>query len=90
MQAKRHILKDISTDLGVLKDFGIDLEICNLRVALGQEIDAIVMVMHIPVLGIPPGKSMVTKWFSGLIAIGITGLYRRKIFETWHKTLVIV
>jgi threonine 3-dehydrogenase len=78
-------------ELGMTEGFDVGLEMSGVAAALQQMLDAMNNGGNVALLGIPSRETNPINWteiiFKGLT---LTGIYGRKLFETWYKMIAML
>ena len=84
-------LADVMADLGMAEGFDVGLEMSGVQSALQQMLDSMNSGGNVALLGIPSEDRNPIDWneiiFKGLT---LTGIYGRKLFETWYKMIAMI
>ena len=84
-------LAAVMTELGMLEGFDVGLEMSGAAAALQQMLDVMNNGGNVALLGIPTEDQQPIDWneiiFKGLT---LTGIYGRKLFETWYKMIAML
>jgi threonine 3-dehydrogenase len=84
-------LRLLMADLGMAEGFDVGLEMSGAQPALQQMLDAMNSGGNVALLGIPSQDRNPIDWneiiFKGLT---LTGIYGRKLFETWYKMIAML
>ncbi len=84
-------LDAVMADLGMSEGFDVGLEMSGVESALQQMLDAMNNGGNVALLGIPSKDRNPIDWneiiFKGLT---LTGIYGRKLFETWYKMIAML
>jgi threonine 3-dehydrogenase len=83
-------LRSVMARLGVQDGFTVGLEMSGAEAAFAQLVDAIAPGGGIACLGIPAAP-MTVDWSKVVLkSLTIKGIYGRKMFESWHKMLMML
>jgi threonine 3-dehydrogenase len=84
-------LRALMEELGMTEGFDVGLEMSGVQAALQQMLDAMNSGGNVALLGIPSKDRNPIDWneiiFKGLT---LTGIYGRKLFETWYKMIAML
>ncbi|MEO0994230.1 MAG: L-threonine 3-dehydrogenase [Pseudomonadota bacterium] len=85
VRADRESLRAVMDELGMQEGFDVGLEMSGAAPALGSMIEHVICGAKVALLGLFPGTPSVdlnTAIFKG---VTFSGIYGRKMYETWHK-----